>query len=127
MIHTIKLNVSDDAYPHLMYLFKNLNTSDVQVVEDILLYKDDSTQQLDLYNTIAQQNLSQEQYIETLKQSEFLNVKTFEELFGITASRQKALRSRLHDPLPCFQMGDNTMILYKREEVVKWLENYNKN
>lgn len=81
---------------------------------------------LDLYDTIAKQNLSKEQYIETLKQSEFLNVKTFEELFGITASRQKALRSRLHDPLPCFQMDDNTMILYKREAVVKWLENYEK-
>ena len=42
MIHTIKLNVSDDAYPHLMFLLKNLNTSDVQIVEEVPQGKDDS-------------------------------------------------------------------------------------
>ena len=33
-MHTIKLNVGDSAYAHLMFLLKNLNTSEIQVVED---------------------------------------------------------------------------------------------
>jgi len=33
-VHTIKLNVGDSAYAHLMFLLKNLNTSEIQVVED---------------------------------------------------------------------------------------------
>lgn len=33
-MHTIKLNVGDSAYTHLMFLLKNLNTSEIQVVED---------------------------------------------------------------------------------------------
>ncbi len=33
-MHTIKLNVGDNAYAHLMFLLKNLNTSEIQVVED---------------------------------------------------------------------------------------------
>ena len=33
-MHPIKLNVGDSAYAHLMFLLKNLNTSEIQVVED---------------------------------------------------------------------------------------------
>ena len=33
-MHTIKLNVGDSAYTHLMFLLKNLNTSEIEVVED---------------------------------------------------------------------------------------------
>lgn len=39
-MHTIKLNVGNNAYAHLMFLLKNLNTSEIQVVEDIAVDKD---------------------------------------------------------------------------------------
>lgn len=38
-MHAIKLNVGESAYAHVMFLLKNLNTSEVQVVEDISLIK----------------------------------------------------------------------------------------
>ena len=42
-MHTIKLNVGDNAYAHLMFLLKNLNTSEVQIVEDIVQDKDNDS------------------------------------------------------------------------------------
>ena len=48
MIHTIKLNVGDSAYAHLMFLLKNLNTSGVQIVEEVPQGKDDSIQPIDM-------------------------------------------------------------------------------
>ena len=42
-MHTIKLNVGDSAYTHLMFLLKNLNTSEIQVVEDIAQGEDDAS------------------------------------------------------------------------------------
>ena len=43
-MHTIKLNVGDNAYAHLMFLLKNLNTSEVQIVEDITQDKDNDSE-----------------------------------------------------------------------------------
>ena len=34
-MHTIKLHVGDNAYTHLMFLLKHLNTQEIQVVEDL--------------------------------------------------------------------------------------------
>jgi len=47
-MHTIKLNVGESAYAHVMFLLKHLNTSDVQVVEDVPLSKEDTIQTIDL-------------------------------------------------------------------------------
>jgi len=47
-MHTIKLNVGENAYAHLMFLLKNLNTSEIQVVEDMTLSKDEFTQTIDM-------------------------------------------------------------------------------
>ena len=47
-MHTIKLNVGESAYAHVMFLLKHLNTSEVQVVEDVALGKDDATQTIDM-------------------------------------------------------------------------------
>lgn len=47
-MHTIKLNVGDNAYAHLMFLLRNLNTSEVQVVEDIVQDKNDLVQGIDM-------------------------------------------------------------------------------
>lgn len=47
-MHTIKLNVGDSAYTHLMFLLKNLNTSEIEVVEDIVQDKDKSSEVIDM-------------------------------------------------------------------------------
>lgn len=47
-MHTIKLNVGDSAYTHLMFLLKNLNTSEIQVVEDIAQDEDNSCETIDM-------------------------------------------------------------------------------
>ncbi len=47
-MHTVKLNVGDRAYAHLMFLLKSLNTSDIEVIEDIPLSKDDTTKTIDM-------------------------------------------------------------------------------
>ncbi len=47
-MHAIKLNVGESAYAHVMFLLKNLNTSEVQVVEDISLDKDNTMQIIDM-------------------------------------------------------------------------------
>ncbi|NWF67005.1 MAG: hypothetical protein HXX81_06010 [Campylobacterales bacterium] len=33
-MHTIKLNVQDSIYGHIMFLLKNLNTKELEIVED---------------------------------------------------------------------------------------------
>jgi hypothetical protein len=47
-MHTIKLNVGERAYAHLMFLLKNLNTKEIQVVEDIVQSKNDSPTVIDM-------------------------------------------------------------------------------
>ena len=47
-MHTIKLNVGDSAYAHLMFLLKNLNTQEIQVVEDLPQDTQSATQTIDL-------------------------------------------------------------------------------
>lgn len=81
---------------------------------------------LELYYLVAKITLTHKLYIETLQNSQYLNVKTFEDLFGMRSDKQKSLRAKLHDPLPYFQMADNTLILYNTKEVSKWMENYKK-
>ena len=33
-MHTIKLNVGDSIYNHLMFLLKNLKTNELEIIED---------------------------------------------------------------------------------------------
>jgi len=33
-MHTVKLNIQDSAYSHVMYLLKSLNSKDIEVIED---------------------------------------------------------------------------------------------
>jgi len=33
-MHTIKLNVQDSIYSHIMFLLNNLNTKDLEIIED---------------------------------------------------------------------------------------------
>lgn len=47
-MHTIKLNVGNSAYAHLMFLLKNLNTSEIQVVEDIAQDEDNTSEAIDM-------------------------------------------------------------------------------
>lgn len=47
-MHTIKLNVGDKAYAHLMFLLKNLKTDEIKIVEDIVENTDESSLVIDM-------------------------------------------------------------------------------
>lgn len=81
---------------------------------------------LEYRDYILKKELDHEQYLETLKTLKIINVSQFEILFGMKSKKQQALRNKIHDPLPYYQMGENTNILYNREIVEKWMENYTK-
>lgn len=49
-MHTIKLNVADNAYAHLMFLLKNLKTDDIKIVEDRVLNQDNDDLGIDMSN-----------------------------------------------------------------------------
>lgn len=48
MMHTIKLNVGDNAYAHLMFLLQNLKTDEIKIVEDRVESTDDSSLTIDM-------------------------------------------------------------------------------
>lgn len=48
MMHTIKLNVGDNAYTHLMFLLQNLKTDEIKIVEDRVESADDSSSTIDM-------------------------------------------------------------------------------
>ncbi len=41
-MHTIKLNVQDSIYSHIMFLLQNLNTKELEIVEDKVVQKVDN-------------------------------------------------------------------------------------
>lgn len=45
-MHTIKLKVEDSIYSHIMFLLKNINTKELEIIEDKIII-DDETQTLD--------------------------------------------------------------------------------
>jgi predicted DNA-binding transcriptional regulator AlpA len=55
----------------------------------------------------------------------FINTKQFEERYGLSQAQQKGLRSKIRDALPHHIQNGKT-ILYKTEEIEKWMENYKK-
>ncbi len=56
---------------------------------------------------------------------DFINTKQFEDRFALSQAQQKSLRSKIRDPLP-HTITNGKTILYKTEEVEKWMENYSK-
>lgn len=47
-MHTVKLNIGDSIYTHLMFLLRSLNTNEIQIIEDIALDKDNSSETIDM-------------------------------------------------------------------------------
>jgi len=47
-MHTIKLNVGDNAYTHLMFLLQNLKTDEIKIVEDRVESADDASLAIDM-------------------------------------------------------------------------------
>jgi len=39
-MHSLKLNVQDSIYDHIMFLLNNLNTKDLEIVEDKVILDD---------------------------------------------------------------------------------------
>lgn len=39
-MHSLKLNVQDSIYSHIMFLLNNLNTKDLEIVEDKVIQDD---------------------------------------------------------------------------------------
>ena len=80
---------------------------------------------LQLIHAIYNSELEHKQYIDKLNTVEFLTTKDFTTLFGYKEDKQKALRSKINDPLPYTQAGGSGFaIIYERTIVKKWLENY---
>jgi len=51
-VHTIKLKVQDSIYSHIIYLLKNLNQQEIEIIEDKEVQEVKNNQQLikDLFN-----------------------------------------------------------------------------
>jgi len=47
-MHTIKLQVHDSIYGHIMFLLKSLNTKELQIIEDKMIPSDDTDHHSDL-------------------------------------------------------------------------------
>ena len=46
-MHTIKLNVGDGIYTHLMFLLKNLKTNELEIIEDEINELDKKNDEID--------------------------------------------------------------------------------
>ena len=47
-MHTIKLNVGENAYAHLMFLLNNLKTNEIKIVEDRVDSADETSSFIDM-------------------------------------------------------------------------------
>ncbi|DAB30014.1 MAG TPA: hypothetical protein CFH84_06420, partial [Sulfurimonas sp. UBA12504] len=45
-MHTIKLQVQDTIYSHIMFFFKSLNSKELRIIEDKEIKKDEETKEL---------------------------------------------------------------------------------
>ena len=69
--------------------------------------------------------LTDEQYKQYLETGIIhITTKQFTSLYNMTADKQKRLRGRRNDKLPHYSI--NNKILYRKEEVDEWIENYKK-
>ena len=60
-MHTVTLKIQDNNYDHIMYLLKNLNHKDIEVIEQDLDYKVWNQYEID---TIGKIGLHSESFVE---------------------------------------------------------------
>lgn len=55
-MHTIKLEVQDSIYAHIVYLLKNLNKKEISIVED----KEIKDSEIEEFSTLSQASLEKD-------------------------------------------------------------------
>lgn len=50
MMHTIKLQVQDTIYAHIMFFLKNLNSKELQIIEDKKVQKNEESKELQAFS-----------------------------------------------------------------------------
>ncbi|MBU0721337.1 hypothetical protein KJ877_08340 [bacterium] len=49
-MHTIKLQVEDTIYSHIMFFLKNLNSKELQIIEDKEILQDEENKELQAFS-----------------------------------------------------------------------------
>lgn len=49
-MHTIKLEVQDSIYSHIMFFLNNLNSKELQIIEDKKITKDETAKELQAFS-----------------------------------------------------------------------------
>ncbi len=49
-MHTIKLQVQDTIYAHIMFFLKNLNSKELQIIEDKKVQKNEESRELQTFS-----------------------------------------------------------------------------
>lgn len=119
----------DGEISDLFSKFKS-NGSDIVKLVDLFVqlqhFQLESKEEIDADKLIAKLKRDVYELKKKLEQPQtFINTKQFEDRFGLSQAQQKSLRSKIRDPLP-HTITNGKTILYKTEEVEKWLENYTK-
>ena len=116
----------------ISYLFSKFKSNGSDIVKLVDLFV-----QLQYFQLESKEEIDADKLIKKLKRDvyelkkkleqpqNFINTKQFEDRFGLSQAQQKSLRSKIRDPLP-HTITNGKTILYKTEEVAKWLENYTK-
>jgi len=56
-MHSIKLSVQDNVYEHVMFLLKNLNTKDIEIIEDKVVLNESNNIDFSKYKVKAFQDI----------------------------------------------------------------------
>lgn len=116
----------------ISYLFSKFKSNGADIVKLVDLFA-----QLQHFQLESKDEIDADKLIKKLKRDvyelkkkldqpkDFINTKQFEDRFGLSQAQQKSLRSKIRDPLP-HTITNGKTILYKTEEVEKWMENYSK-
>jgi hypothetical protein len=114
------------------YLFSKFKTNGSEILKMVDLFIQlqhfqlESKEEIDADKLITKLKRDVYELKKKLEQPQtFINTKQFEDRFGLSQAQQKSLRSKIRDPLP-HTITNGKTILYKTEEVAKWLENYSK-
>lgn len=121
---SLSFNINNIDYSlHLNSILKHHINHKTRFSTDILII---IYRYIELEDENKKLTLTDKQYKTWLESnySQYITTKQFEILYGLTATQQKGLRTRLNDSLPYIKLFDNSNILYDRNEVEKWLENY---
>lgn len=122
-------NWLDGEISYLFSKFKS-NGSDIVKLVDLFVqlqhFQIESKEEIDADKLIKKLKRDVYELKKKIEQPQALiNTKQFEDRFGLSQAQQKSLRSKIRDPLP-HAISNGKTILYKTEEVEKWLENYRK-